>query len=238
MDKLKNSMMGRILALVLVSPLALLASMSVRAQAVPVHSLTMPFVYVATDPAGGWLTFNGQVTFETQRVADPTAGDALLVNVVMTNLPATSNTATAARYTTTIRETVMKPWSTTSVPVVVDIPLVWQSGGANPGPRTATVDWTLYLQATGAPMTSWINSVVVAPPSPPPPAPPSAGTWVRCAAQGGVCYFPGTTTVRFTDPTRSLSGTATATTLTFCLPHMFGLPFYAATTGYCEYRVN
>lgn len=216
--------------------LALAAAIPAHAQTPPVNTLTMPFVSLAADTGGAFLTFNGQVTFETQRVADPVAGDVLMVNVIMNGLPTTSNAASAARYTTTINETLVKPWTPSSVRAVVRLPLVWQSGGTDPGPRSATVDWTIFLTSAGAPMTSWINSVVVDPPSPPPPPPPSAGTWVRCAAQGENCYFTGTTTVRYLDPSRSLSGTTTATTLTFCLPQMFGLAFYSGTTGYCEYR--
>jgi hypothetical protein len=84
---------------------------------------------------------------------------------------------------------------------------------------------------TSAPVTLTVTGTV----PPPPPPPPPTQTWVRCAAQGGICRLPGTVTVRYVNPALNQNAQRTYSNLTFCLPHMFGLPFAAGGAGYCEY---
>ncbi len=67
-------------------------------------------------------------------------------------------------------------------------------------------------------------------------APATADTWVRCAGLFGACSVPSATSVRYVDPARNLSGTTNVSIVTFCIPQIFGLPWYDGAAGYCEYR--
>jgi cytochrome c peroxidase len=58
-------------------------------------------------------------------------------------------------------------------------------------------------------------------------------TWAQCAVYGGVCWFSGTKEVRYVN-SKTTTNPIKATTLTFCLPHMFGLPFTKNDGGRCE----
>lgn len=59
--------------------------------------------------------------------------------------------------------------------------------------------------------------------------------WTKCADEGGVCFFPGVKKVRYllngvvAPKTRTVSGS-------FCLRHMFGLPFKRSREGVCEVK--
>jgi len=59
--------------------------------------------------------------------------------------------------------------------------------------------------------------------------------WAQCATYGGICYVTGTQQVRYRNSVKT-SNPINATTLTFCLPHMFGLPFTLNDGGVCEVK--
>jgi hypothetical protein len=138
---------------------ALLPAFPAHAQRAPVHTLTMPMAFTAADPAGGAVTFMGQVTFESQRIVDATTGDALLLSVILRNVPATAH-ATRTRYLVNVHETVVKPFKM-HIPVEVSFPMMWQAGGNDQSPRSAVASWNVLVYPSGAVMTASQNFVRV-----------------------------------------------------------------------------
>lgn len=64
--------------------------------------------------------------------------------------------------------------------------------------------------------------------------PPATTEWVRCAAEGQTCYFPGTLQVRY--GADGIYAYKTATSMIQCSSAVFGDPVYGATK-FCDYAV-
>lgn len=60
--------------------------------------------------------------------------------------------------------------------------------------------------------------------------------WVKCANEGGICKFNGVKEVRFVLNGKVAPKTRKAYGLTFCLRHMYGLPFVRSKEGVCEVK--
>lgn len=111
-----------------------------------INTFVLPFGYYALAATGEPVTFSGSVTFETQRITDPTAGDQLLVKLFWTNVAGTASPS-LTRYVVTGSENVVLPHASSQT-MEITFPLVPEPGSKVMTTRTGVANITFLVSLT------------------------------------------------------------------------------------------